>query len=279
MTARRMLIAAVALVLIAASPGARSRGTFALQGGTQKTDGYLSTAAIDGHVLDRHIESFMTKRGGNEPLRDYDVDMTKLLHTIVVSDDFKTFIHIHPEQQRDGRFTIDQALPAPGVYHIYTDGQPKGFGQQVFRYEVSLGSAAASRDLSERSTTATAGPYTVTLSTNVLSSTKESMIVVHVRRNGKPAKDLHPYLGALAHAVFLNARDLTYVHVHPMALSSRMSGMDMGSMAMDAPKVTDPSAPDMMLHVELREAGTYKLWLQFRGGSQLYVAPFVLTAS
>ena len=42
---------------------------------------------------------------------------------------------------------------------------------------------------------------------------------------------------------------------------------------------TAVSSPDMMLHVELREAGTYKLWLQFRGGSQLYVAPFVVTAS
>jgi hypothetical protein len=31
--------------------------------------------------------------------------------------------------------------------------------------------------------------------------------------------DLHPYLGLLAHAIFIDRRDLTYTHVHPMALS------------------------------------------------------------
>jgi hypothetical protein len=35
----------------------------------------------------------------------------------------------------------------------------------------------------------------------------------------------------------------------------------------------------MVLHVSVKEPGTYKLWLQFRGGSQLYIAPFVLVAN
>jgi hypothetical protein len=38
------------------------------------------------------------------------------------------------------------------------------------------------------------------------------------------------------------------------------------------------SSPDMMLHISIKEPGTYKMWLQFRGGNQLYVAPFVVTA-
>ena len=39
-----------------------------------------------------------------------------------------------------------------------------------------------------------------------------------------------------------------------------------------------PSPSEMMLHVAIREAGMYKLWLQFRGGSQVYVAEFSITA-
>jgi hypothetical protein len=31
-----------------------------------------------------------------------------------------------------------------------------------------------------------------------------------------------------------------------------------------------------MLHATLRKPGEYKLWLQFRGGDALYVAPFVV---
>jgi len=34
----------------------------------------------------------------------------------------------------------------------------------------------------------------------------------------------------------------------------------------------------MVLHVAVKEPGLYKMWLQFRGGKQLYVAPFVLRA-
>jgi len=96
------------------------------------------------------------------------------------------------------------------------------------------------------------------------------MLTVHILENGLPAQDLHPYLGAPAHAVFLNGTDLSYVHVHPMPTGSTHP-MPMG-LSKEA-----HSSPDMMLHVELSEPGTYKLWLQFCGGSRLYVAPFVVT--
>ena len=72
----------------------------------------------------------------------------------------------------------------------------------------------AARDLSERSTTSVVDGYTVTLSSLELKAGGESMLDVHILRGGKPASDLHPYLGALAHAVFIDASDLTYVHVH-----------------------------------------------------------------
>jgi hypothetical protein len=59
-----------------------------------------------------------------------------------------------------------------------------------------------------------------------------------------------------------------------MSGTSGMSGMDMKPL----PDSTT-SSPDMGLHLVLRERGTYKLWLQFRGGTSLYVAPFVITVN
>jgi hypothetical protein len=128
----------------------------------------------------------------------------------------------------------------------------------------------------------------VTLSATTVSAGRETDVTVHVLHDGQPARDLHPYLGALAHAVFLNARDLTYVHVHPAPLgaagASAMGGMNMGDMTgmggMDMTPLPDTasSSPDMLLRVMLREPGTSKLWLQFRGGTELYVAAFVITA-
>jgi len=54
--------------------------------------------------------------------------------------------------------------------------------------------------------------------------------------------------------------------------------MDMSKMTIDTPDSAS-SPPDMVLHVSVKEPGTYKLWLQFRGGNQLYIAPFVLVAN
>jgi hypothetical protein len=34
-----------------------------------------------------------------------------------------------------------------------------------------------------------------------------------------------------------------------------------------------------MLHLALHEPGSYKLWLQFRGGTQLYIAEFTITVT
>ena len=39
-----------------------------------------------------------------------------------------------------------------------------------------------------------------------------------------------------------------------------------------------PVSGAMTLHVDAPQAGTYKLWLQFRGAGGLHVAPFVLVA-
>src|SRR5262249_22583635 len=161
-----------------------------------------------------------------------------------------------------GRFTIAPEFPASGLYHIYVDGIPAGIGQQVFRFELPVsGGRAVGRTLAPSGRTVNAGPYAVTLASTTISSKKEAEIAVHVTQSGAPARNLQPYLGALAHAVFLNAKDLSYVHVHPAppGTSGSMPGMDMAHMQMQS---SGPSSPDMELHVELKEGGTYKLWLQ-----------------
>ena len=260
-----------------AATGAVQHGTFALQGGMQKTQAYLRDTVRAGV---HRFDIWYTRSAGAAALTSYDLDMTKRLHLIVISDDFRQFYHIHPVL-RGGHFTIAQALPPRVRYDVYSDATPHGIGQQVFRFAVGNAAAASSRDLSERGTRANAGAYTVALSTNKVRA-GSAVIDISITKNGKPANDLTEYLGAAAHAVFINARDLSYVHAHPMTggMSMGHGGMDM-DMDESTPKELPPGAhvaSMMMLHAQIQEAGTYKLWLQFRGGGRLHVAPFVITA-
>jgi len=276
--------------LLGAAPA--KMGIFALQSGAPRTSGHLIVHAVHGHPLVRQLDFWMTRNGFATPIHRYDTDMTKLLHGVIVSDDFTTFMHVHPTLFPNGHFRLDQRFPRAARYLIYADGEPTGIGQQVFRFDLTVGSAPSkvARDLRSNGRSTTAGPYTVTLNRLNLATHGETLLLLHVLRHGKPAGDLHPYLGTLGHGVFLNAKDLTYVHVHPMALdaahtpsvtshSAAMptgSDMDMHASPLPPNAVTSPS---MLLHVAVREPGTYKLWFQFRGGDALCVASFVLTAT
>jgi len=259
-------------------------GTYALQTGKEKALAHLVATARPDDPLTEKLDISLGDDTGT--IRRYDVDMTKYLHLIIVSDDLRTFMHVHPQMHPSGHFTIEQRFPGPALYHIYSDSEPTGFGQQVFRYDLDLrGSAAevATRGLAPTGSVAIAGPYRIALDSTVVRAGQESHIHVRVTKNGKAAADLHPYLGALAHAVFVDTSDLTYVHVHPEAPGTSMAAMDMsgGAMQMPMPALadSDTSSPNMELHVSVRERGVYKLWLQFRGGVLLHVAPFVITAT
>jgi len=257
------------------------KGEPSLQGSTAQTEGFLKASAVAGNPLNEHLDIWMTPPKSTLPIKRYQVEMTKKLHVVIVSDDFKTFLHIHPTLEPDGHFLITQPFPAPGTYYVYADGLPNDMNHQVFRFKLDVGhpSPPSPRNLPATGMGVQAGPYEVDMSTVRIHAGRMEMVDIEVLENGKPAKDLHPYLGAPAHAVFLNTKDLSYVHVHPM-------GADMMSMQMDMtkpmPELPDSASvsSDMMLHIALWEAGTYKLWLQFRGaGDKIYIAEFTILAT
>jgi len=269
-----------AVIFAAASASNAQRGVWALASGRPEVRAQLSVQS-SGEARNR-LDISQYERNATQPIRNYDIDQTKLLHLILVRDDFSSFQHVHPAFS-NGHFTIDVALDAGHRYYAFSDSKPSNHPQQVFRYTLQSGAPPHHADTTiwAHATQTLAGPYQVSVATVHLNAGKDANVNLDVTKNGRIATDLHPYLGAAAHAVFINTASLAYVHVHPMTADQfekmqDMAGMHGMSMEHSELAPNEKVTGRMYLMVPALKPGLYKLWLQFQGGSQLYVAPFTI---
>ncbi|MBC5828909.1 MAG: hypothetical protein GIW98_01785 [Candidatus Eremiobacteraeota bacterium] len=249
--------------------------------GTKPMQAHLRESAGPGGRI--HFDMWESAQG--TLVRKYDTDMTKLIHMIVVSDNLAYFDHIHPVLQADGHFTIDYRPPTGGLYHVYLDGVPHSLGRQVFRFDVPAGSAtaAAARQLHAPGSAVEVGPYRISLDPTSVPSGEITTIDVSISKYGRPAADLHPYLGAMAHGVFVGLKDLAYMHAHGMSkeMLSMADSNDCGdkmmlSMPPLPPNSTIPSRFEFQILAP--RAQSYDFWLQFIGDKTLYTVPFLMRA-
>lgn len=271
-----VLAVAVGLGIAKAAGPPGQSGVFALLGGTPKIASKLWAEPGAASSVQLKIQQFSLS--GGAPILRYDVDMQKLIHLIIVRDDFATFAHVHPAfSGATGTFS-ETFTPSPNHrYYLYTDTTPRGIGQQVFRFTLeSAGPLATPRPtpLPPFLPSVVAGPYRVTLDRTQLAANQAQTLALTVFQGRRLAADLRTYLGAAAHAVFINTSTLVYVHVHPMVLGA--PDVDTaGSME----SMSRAAGPRMQMNLPPLPAGTYRLWVQFRGREgEVFIAPFTLLA-
>ena len=245
----------------------------------------------------------ITDAKSGAPVNDFETEMTKKMHLIVVKNDLSWFNHIHPTFKGNGIFTVTTTLPTKGTYKLYADYTLKGKGQEVPQYEFATGGeqpTSSSVQLvsdtmramwltkkfvahPEGEPNAKGGAtYEVALMPmpTPLVAGEDSMLHFQIRdAKGRPVKDLQPYLGAMGHCVILSNDTKSYLHSHPMAEGaehdmSKMGAMDMSKMnETPAPK---SGGPDVMFHTNFPTAGLYKAWGQFRHKGQIITSSFVV---
>jgi hypothetical protein len=280
------IIAASFLMLAVLAPG-QIRADEVIPGkditypGTAPGNAFLRAARTPEGAL--RIDAWEVIHG--RPVRTYDIDMTKLMHMIVVSDDLTDFQHVHPTLLSNGHFTIDLHLAKPAqTYHIYMDGLPHGSGRNVFRFDVPAepGTPTAIRYVHAAGSSVQVGPYTVLIDPTSVPIGEIAEISVRILKNGRPARDLHPYLGVMSHGVLIGTKDLAYMHVHGMteAMLDMSSANDCGDSVM---MQMTPMPPGLTIGNEFEleflvpSTQDYNLWLQFVGGKTLYTAPLLVT--
>lgn len=272
---------ALAALLGASASAATITGEAVLVTGAQPVQAFARTGP--GPCGTVHVDMWEVRAGKTVP--GYDVDMTKLAHLIVVTDDLRFFSHVHPVLQPGGHFTIDLALRPRELYHLYIDDRASGIGRTVFRFDIPMaGAVVRKRVLHAAGNSVKVGPYVLAVDSTVLVPGVVTTINVNVTRNGKPATDLHPYLGVMTHGVFIGVNDLAYMHAHGMSVQTMAlaNTNDCGdAMMMSMPPIPPNTviASHFVIQVLAPSAQKYDLWLQFIGGKTLYTAPLLMTAA
>ncbi|MFI6940573.1 hypothetical protein ACIBI4_14975 [Streptomyces sp. NPDC050418] len=189
------------------------------------------------------------------PLKSYTREHGKELHLIVASRDLTVYRHLHPERDADGTWSTPVKLPEAGSYRIFADFKAKGAAEgDVQAAEVAVAGPYKPKELPKASPVAKVDGYEVRLN-GKLKPGKASELVLSVSKDGRPVKNLQPYLGAYGHLVALKAGDLEYLHVHPN---------------------DGPAGPDISFTAETTGKGAYRLFLDFQHEGKVRTAAFTV---
>lgn len=270
------VLGTVALPSFAAK--ATLKGVFALPGMPEMVNAELEV--METGPLSRALLIAFTDKATGQPITGFDEELTQELHVLATDSDFSSFVHEHAGiLEADRRFRVEMHFPKPGLYHVYADAVPTGYGQQVIRFEIPVDITTGSPEslqLPVGPAIESGSPYTANLDGSTLQAGTENMMELTIQKHGKPAMDLGLFLGVPAHAVFISTDDLSYVHAHAMETDSpEVSHTE--HVHHDDPQGAIPAK--LMLHVTPNRAGRYALWIQFKGGDEVQTVPFVVNVS
>jgi hypothetical protein len=197
------------------------------------------------------------------PVTRYTPTHERDLHLIVVRRDLSGFQHVHPSLGADGTWRIPLTVAAAGQYRLFADFRPAARAEAItLGVDVPAPGNYAPTPLPPVSRTATVDGYTVELAGELVAGTA-SRLAFRVSRDGRPVTDVQPYLGAYGHLVTLREGDLAYLHTHPDGVPGD------GHTA---------AGPEVVFHVEVPAAGTYRLYLDFQHQGVVHTAEFTATA-
>jgi hypothetical protein len=235
-----------------------------LPAGLMVTDGGYTLALDDGTLPASAATptSFRILGPDGNPVTAYETNHDEDLHLIAVRRDLSGYQHVHPVLGDDGVWRIPLDL-TPGAWRLFADFVPAADGEKrVLGADLAVPGAYEPTPLPAPAVTAEVDGYTVMLAGTLVPG-EESELTLSVSRDGRPVRDLQPYLAAYGHLVVLRAGDLAYLHVHPTG---------------EPGDGTTPAGPEVHFMTTAPSAGTYRLFLDFRHGSVVHTAAFTVVS-
>lgn len=212
-------------------------------------------------------------------VKDFNIMHDMPFHLFVVSQDFESFQHIHPEKQRDGSFTIETVLPKAGYYKIFCDLFPVGGLPQVTHHSLvtadydgdvfsSQAHLTPDKPVGDKLVKTVEGVrFELKLNPEEPYSGKSAELQYHLvdEKTGEPVNDLKPYLGAWGHTLILSEDGADYLHSHPNEMIPE-----------DVDRSKLQSKADVVFDTFFPHPGNYRIWSQFQRGEKLITVSFTI---
>ena len=192
---------------------------------------------------------------------------TKKLHLLIIDESLTDYQHIHPVAgAKDGEWTFSFTPKFGRTYRVWADATRTDGGQEYRFADLAAGGENAPAPDAKPVTTAAmdglkfalsfAGP--VKAGEGVMGS-----VAVVDAKSGKPFTQLQPIMGAFGHVVAFSRDWGSIEHVHPQGTEPKTD--------------TDRSGPVVGFHIEPKNSGVMKIFVQIMANGREVIVPFTVT--
>ncbi|MFC9689229.1 hypothetical protein ACFTSF_11860 [Kribbella sp. NPDC056951] len=213
----------------------------------------------------------LTDGSTGRPADDLVAHHAALIHTVITSQDGREFRHVHPVRTAPGVLTVRMSVRTPGKHLMYAEFERADSGAQL----VSGSFHVAGSRLPAPSVEADGVDVQVALSPKRVVAQRPVTIQAEVSADGRPARDLQPWLGMAGHLVIRDAEGNFFGHVHELT-SMAAQAQRAATRAPLQDETVAREGPTLRFTYTFPAPGRYLVWVQFARAFRIHTVPLTI---
>ncbi len=223
------------------------------------------------------------------PITDLSIEHDRLMHVIIVSEDLKSFAHIHaedfgaitPEMIKNGRFNLRYTFPKAGRYTIAVNYYVRA-QQFLFQFFVDVaGNPKMDPQDNDLSRTKNIEGYDIKLDApQQVKAGTLTKLTYTIMKDGRPVTDINPYLSAGMHIGILDQDLQSFVHAHgsppPPASAAIQAFFERNYANFHNHFVPDTFGPTIEARVTFPHPGLYRIFGEFKHQGKVIPTSFMV---